>query len=151
MFWLQDGLASSLRPRSRPRTTLTPSMAHGPDGERLAFGSPGGDSQEQWSLQFFLRVVSGQFDLQAAIDAPMFQSDHQPNSFFPRRARPNHLLLEARYPAATVAALTGRGHEIELAGPWSLGYNCAACRDGDGVRLRAAASPRSQQAYAVGR
>ena len=151
MFWLQDGLASSLRPRSRPRTTLTPSMAHGPGGERLAFGSPGGDSQEQWSLQFFLRVVSGDFDLQAAIDAPMWQSDHPPNSFFPRWARPNHLLLESRYPRATIDTLIERGHDVEMAGAWSLGHNCAAMRDGDGVRLRAAASPRAQQAYAVGR
>ncbi len=151
MFWLQEGLASSLRPGSRPRTTLTPSLAHGPDGERLAFGSPGGDSQEQWSLQFFLRVVSGRFNLQAAIDAPMFQSDHPPNSFFPRGARPNHLLLESRYPQATIDALRAQGHDVELAGAWSLGHNCAALREGDGVRLRAAASPRAQQAYAVGR
>src|SRR5690606_31768212 len=38
MFWLEDGLASSLVPRTRPRTTLSPTLAlHG--GEpRLAFG-----------------------------------------------------------------------------------------------------------------
>jgi gamma-glutamyltranspeptidase/glutathione hydrolase len=150
MFWLQEGLASSLRPGSRPRTTLTPSMAHGPDGQRLAFGSPGGDSQEQWSLQFFLRVASGRFNLQAAIDAPMLQSDHPPNSFFPRGARPNHLLMESRYPAETIDALRRRGHDVQLAGAWSLGHNCAALREGDGVRLRAAASPRAE-AYATGR
>jgi gamma-glutamyltranspeptidase/glutathione hydrolase len=151
MFWLQEGLANSLRPRSRPRTTLTPSVAHGPRGERLAFGTPGGDSQDQWSLQFLLRVTRAGSDLQAAIDAPFWQTDHAPSSFSPRRARPNHLLLESRYPHATVATLIERGHDIDLSGPWLLGRNCAALRDGDGLRLRAAASPRGQQAYAVGR
>jgi gamma-glutamyltranspeptidase/glutathione hydrolase len=151
MFWLQERLANSLRPRSRPRTTLTPSVAHGPRGERLAFGTPGGDSQDQWSLQFFLRVTNAGSDLQAAIDAPFWQSDHAPSSFSPRHARPNRLLLESRYPQTTVAALRERGHDVELCGPWLLGRNCAAMRDGDGIRLRAAASPRGQQAYAVGR
>jgi gamma-glutamyltranspeptidase/glutathione hydrolase len=151
IFWLQDGLANSLRPRSRPRTTLTPSVAHGPLGQRLAFGSPGGDSQEQWSLQFFLRVVGRPADLQAAIDAPFFQTDHPPSSFSPRRARPNRLLLESGFPAPTVAALRARGHQVEPCGRWALGRNCAAMREADGVRLRAAASPRGQTSYAAGR
>ncbi len=155
MFWLQEGLANSLRPRSRPWTTLTPSVAHGPNGERLAFGTPGGDSQDQWSLQFFLRVVGGEGDLQAAVDAPFWQSDHPPGSFSPRRARPNHLVVESRYPPTTVAGLRQRGHDVEVCGPWVLGRNCAALRQGDrlgdGVRLRAAASARGQQAYAAGR
>jgi gamma-glutamyltranspeptidase/glutathione hydrolase len=151
IFWLQDGLANSLRPRSRPRTTLTPSVAHGPGGERLAFGTPGGDSQEQWSLQFLLRVVHQRSGLQAAVDAPFFQTDHPPSSFFPRRARPNRVVIESRYPASTVAVLRQRGHDVQPCGPWLLGRNCAAMREADGVRLRAAASPRGQAAYAVGR
>jgi gamma-glutamyltranspeptidase/glutathione hydrolase len=151
IFWLQDGLANSLRPRSRPRTTLTPSVAHGPLGQRLAFGSPGGDSQEQWSLQFLLRVIGRPADLQAAIDGPFFQTDHPPSSFSPRRARPNRLVMESRYPATTMAALRARGHHVEPCGPWLLGRNCAAMREADGVRLRAAASPRGHTSYAVGR
>jgi len=41
------------------------------------------------------------------------------------------------------------GHEVEAAGPWSLGRNCAALKRG--TRLAAAATPRRAQAYAVGR
>jgi gamma-glutamyltranspeptidase/glutathione hydrolase len=151
MFWLQEGLASSLRPGARPRTTLTPSIALGPDGARMAFGTPGGDSQDQWCLQFFVNVVDHGMDLQAAIDAPYFQSNHAPDSFFPRRAEPLRLLVEDRFSPATVADLTRRGHHVVPAGPWTLGRNCAARRDADGAVIRAAASARHQQAYAVGR
>jgi gamma-glutamyltranspeptidase/glutathione hydrolase len=117
----------------------------------LAFGTPGGDSQEQWSLEFFLRVANRDSDLQAAIDAPFFQTNHPPSSFAPRRARPNHVVLESRYPDSTVTALRERGHDVDLCGPWLLGRNCAAMREADGVRLRAGASPRGHQAYAAGR
>ena len=151
MFWLQEGLASSLRPGSRPRTTLTPSIAIGPRGQRMAFGTPGGDSQDQWCLQFFVNVVDHGMDLQAAIDAPYFQTNHAPDSFFPRRAEPLRLLAEDRFSPAIVADLERRGHRVVGAGAWTLGRNCAALRDPDGVRVRAAASARHQQAYAVGR
>jgi gamma-glutamyltranspeptidase/glutathione hydrolase len=149
MFWLQEGLPTSLKPGSRPRTTLTPTLAAGPDGEVLAFGSPGGDSQDQWIAQFFLRVVDGKRNLQEAIDTPQFQTDHHPNSFYPRKANPLKLLVEDRFGAATIDGLKKRGHEVEASGPWSLGRNCAALKRGP--RLAAAATPRRGQAYAVGR
>ena len=151
MFWLQEGLASSLHPGARPRTTLTPSIALGADGTRMAFGTPGGDSQDQWCLQFFVNVVDRGMDLQAAIDAPYFQTNHAPDSFYPRRSEPLRLLAEDRFPAATLADLTRRGHQVVSAGSWTLGRNCAAQRDGDGACVRAAASARHQQAYALGR
>ena len=151
MFWLQEGLASSLRPGARPRTTLTPSIALGPDGTRMAFGTPGGDSQDQWCLQFFVNVVDRGMNLQAAIDAPYFQTNHAPDSFFPRRSEPLRLLAEDRFRASTLADLTRRGHQVVSAGSWTLGRNCVAQRDGDGACVRAAASARHQQAYALGR
>ncbi len=149
MFWLEDGLPSSLAPGRRPRTTLTPSLALKDGQAVLAFGSPGGDNQDQWIVQFFLRHVEHRLNLQAAIDAPMLQTDHWPNSFYPRQASPGAVTLERRFPEATVAELEARGHKVKLADPWSLGRNCAAARDGQ--VLRAAATPRLQQAYAVGR
>ncbi|MEO8694765.1 MAG: gamma-glutamyltransferase [Acidimicrobiales bacterium] len=151
MFWLQEGLASSLRPGARPRTTLTPSVALGPDGTRMAFGTPGGDSQDQWCLQFFVNVVDRGMNLQAAIDAPYFQTNHAPDSFFPRRAEPLRLLAEDRFAASTLADLTRRGHHVVSAGSWTLGRNCVTQWDGDGACVRAAASARHQQAYALGR
>src|SRR3546814_230008 len=92
MFWLEEGLPSTLRPGRRPRTTLTPSMAL-KDGEPyLAWGTPGGDQQDQWSLIFFLRHLHHRLNLQEAIDAPSFHSEHCPSSFCPREARPNTLV-----------------------------------------------------------
>ncbi|MEM9010750.1 MAG: gamma-glutamyltransferase family protein [Pseudomonadota bacterium] len=150
MFWLEEGLASSLAPGRRPRTTLSPSMARGPDGTRLAFGTPGGDQQDQWQLVFFLRHVHGMRDLQRAIDAPLFHTQHMQSSFDPRVARPGHLMVEPGLGEATIGALTARGHEVEVAAPWSVGRLTAAARDPDGL-LRAAATPRLMQAYATGR
>jgi len=149
MFWLQEGLPSSLTPKMRPRTTLTPSMAMKDGKPWMAFGSPGGDNQDQWIAQFFLRHVDHKLNMQAAMDAPMLQTDHWPNSFFPREARPGKVQLESRFPKETIEALKAKGHDIEVGGEWSLGRNAAAKREGK--LMKAAATPRLQQAYAVGR
>ncbi|MET9247053.1 gamma-glutamyltransferase family protein [Nonomuraea sp. NPDC003709] len=149
MFWLQDGLPASLRPGTRPRTTLTPSFALRDGRPWLAFGTPGGDQQDQWSLNFFLAVVHGGLNLQEAIDAPMFHSEHFPSSFFPRGSRPGVLHVEDRVDAGVMAELRRRGHEVEVQGPWTLGRLSAVARDGE--FLKAAANPRGAQGYAVGR
>jgi gamma-glutamyltranspeptidase/glutathione hydrolase len=151
MCWLEEGLAASLRPGARPRTTLSPSLALR-DGEPvLAFGTPGGDGQDQWSLQFFLAHARFGLDLQAAVDTPSYLSEHFPSSFWPRRADPGRLVVEARHDPEVVDDLRARGHLVELADPWSLGRTCAAGRDPATGFLVAAANPRGRQAYAVGR
>ena len=140
MFWLEDGLASSLRPGRRPRTTLSPSLGLR-DGEPvLAFGTPGGDQQDQWQLCFWLAHTVGGLDLQAAIDAPTWHSTAFPSSFAPRGWEPGGLVVESRLGRSTLKALRRRGHLVTDAGPWALGRRCAVSR-GDG--LRAAADPRS--------
>lgn len=153
MFWLEDGLPSSLAPGKRPRTTLTPSMALKDGKPVLAFGTPGGDQQDQWTLQFFLKLVHHGLNLQEAIDSPAFHSEHWPSSFYPRAAKPGVLVMEGRHPAATVDALRAKGHAVTVGGPWSEGRLCAcAIDDGpDGRVLKAGANPRGMQGYAVGR
>jgi gamma-glutamyltranspeptidase / glutathione hydrolase len=151
MFWLTEGLPASLEGGKRPRTTLTPSLALR-DGEPwLAFGTPGGDQQDQWSLHWFLAYLHSGLDLQQAIDAPAFHTEHFPSSFFPRRARPGSLVVEERIGQATVAELRGRGHHVEVADPWSLGRMCVVGRDPATGFLLAAANPRGRQGYAAGR
>ncbi|HET9675700.1 MAG TPA: gamma-glutamyltransferase family protein [Gaiellaceae bacterium] len=149
MFWLEEGLPNSLEPRKRPRTTLSPSLAQR-EGQVLSFGTPGGDQQDQWSLVFFLDHVHFEPNLQAAIDLPMFHSNHFPSSFYPRAAKPRHVELEARLEPAVVDELRERGHDVEVTADWSLGRLSAASWDGGGV-LRAAANARGMQGYAVGR
>jgi gamma-glutamyltranspeptidase/glutathione hydrolase len=149
MFWLEEGLPTSLAPGRRPRTTLTPSLAE-KDGQRLVFGTPGGDQQDQWQLIWFLRFVHHGFDLQQGLDAPLFHTMHFQGSFFPREARPGEMMIEASYEAATIAALRARGHIVTVADPWTVGRLTAALRHADGT-LQAAATPRLMQAYAIGR
>ncbi|MEV6904647.1 gamma-glutamyltransferase [Amycolatopsis sp. NPDC051372] len=151
MTWLEPGLASSLRPGRRPRTTLTPSLAVRDGRPFLAFGTPGGDQQDQWSLLFFLAHVDHGLGLQAATDAPMFHSMHHPGSFWPRRARERVIVAESRIPESTIADLTRRGHTVERAEAWSLGRVSAAGVDPETGFLRAAATARGAQGYAVGR
>jgi gamma-glutamyltranspeptidase/glutathione hydrolase len=150
MFWIDRDLPSSLAPRKRPRTTLTPSLALRDDAPYLAFGTPGGDMQDQWTLLFFLRHVHHKLNLQEAIDAPTWHTTHMPSSFYPRQAEPGRLLVEDRVGPDTIEELRRRGHRVSVQDSWSLGRTSAVSRDGEGV-LRGAASPRGMQGYAVGR
>ena len=149
MFWLEEGLPNSLEPGKRPRTTLSPSLAFRDGDPYLAFGTPGGDQQDQWSLLFFLHHVDFGLDLQAAIDAPSFHTTHFPSSFYPRDAHPGQVEVEGRYSAEVLNELRARGHDVNVQGDWSLGRVSAAGRD-NGL-LKAAANPRGMQGYAVGR
>jgi gamma-glutamyltranspeptidase/glutathione hydrolase len=149
MFWLTEGLASSLEPGKRPRTTLTPSLAFRDGEPYLAFGTPGGDQQDQWALQFFLAHAMFGCNLQEAIDAPAFHTTHFPSSFFPRTADPGHIDIEGRFTPQVIAGLRDRGHQVDVRGDWSLGRMSAVSRHGR--VLRAAANPRGMQGYAVGR
>ena len=149
MFWLDDKHPAGLAPGKRPRSTLTPTIALRDGKPYLAWGSPGGDQQDQWIPQFLLRHVHAKMNLQEAIDAPAWHSEHFPGSFWPRESRPGVLVVESRVPDASVQELRRRGHIVEVGGPWSEGRLTAASTDG--VMLKAAANPRGMQGYAVGR
>ncbi|NKN15695.1 gamma-glutamyltransferase family protein [Rhizobium laguerreae] len=150
MFWLKSGLPTSLAPGKRPRTTLTPSLGLYEGRPTLAFGTPGGDQQEQWQLSFFLRYINHKLNLQAAIDQPLFHTSHFPGSFYPRTREPGSLMAEANFGPEVLDALRSKGHKLTVADPWTIGRLTAARRDADGL-LRAAATPRLMQAYAIGR
>jgi gamma-glutamyltranspeptidase/glutathione hydrolase len=149
MFWLEENHPASLAPGKRPRTTLSPTLALRDGEPYLAWGSPGGDQQDQWITQFFLRHVHAGLNLQEAIDAPAWHSEHFPISFWPRTARPGVLVVENRISSAVRDDLTRRGHTVEVGSDWSEGRLTAASRMGR--RRRAAANPRGMQGYAAGR
>jgi gamma-glutamyltranspeptidase/glutathione hydrolase len=149
MFWLDENHPAALAPGKRPRTTLSPTLALRDGESYLAWGSPGGDQQDQWTTQFFLRHVHAKMNLQEAIDAPAWHSEHFPTSFWPRTSRPGVLVVESRVPEATVKELRKRGHEVEVGSAWSEGRLTAASRVGK--RRRGAANPRGMQGYAAGR
>ena len=149
MFALTPGFASSLAPGRRPRTTLSPSLALRGGEPYLAFGTPGGDQQDQWTMGFFLNHTVFGMNLQEAIDAPAYHTDHFPSSFYPRGSVPRSLSAEERVGEHVLAALRQRGHHVEVRPPWSLGRISAVSRDGG--FLYAAANPRGMQGYAAGR
>ncbi|MGW2558760.1 gamma-glutamyltransferase family protein [Streptomyces sp. NPDC001514] len=156
MAWLDPGLPNSLTPGRRPRTTLTPSLALRDGVPVMAFGTPGGDQQDQWQVHFFLAValrgrVRGGLDLQGAIDAPNWHNDGFPSSFYPRSMRPGSVTVESRMDPAVVAELRRRGHDVTVGGAWSEGRLCTVARDPETSVLSAAANPRGMQGYAVGR
>ena len=151
MFWLEPGLPSSLVPGRRPRTTLSPSLALRAGVPSVAFGTPGGDQQDAWQLCFWLAHTVGGANLQAAIDAPTWHTTAFPGSFHPRSWQPGELVVESRLGAATIKELTGRGHRVVEAGPWSLGRVSAVARDPLTGLLRAGANARGMQGYAAGR
>jgi len=149
MFWLAEGLPSSLIPGARPRTTLSPTLAERDGEPYLVCGSPGGDQQDQWTLLLLMRHFHHRLNLQEAIDSPMFNNMHFPASFTPRIFKPGVLAIEDRFAAHTLDELARRGHRLTIADGWSLGRLCAASSAG-GV-IKAAATPRHMEAYAIGR
>jgi gamma-glutamyltranspeptidase/glutathione hydrolase len=147
MFWLEEGLPSSLAPGTRPRTTLSPGLVLR-DGEPwLAYGTPGGDQQEQWALHAFLRHVDRGLDLQAAIDAPEWHTDHLISSFDPRGFAPRSLAVESRFGEDVIDDLRRRGHEVTVTDAWSLGRVSAVKREAG--QIVAASNPRGMQNYAA--
>ena len=115
---------------------------------------PGGiddsDQQEQWAVHAFLRHVDLGLNLQEAIDAPEFHTDHLISSFFPRAFARRSLTVESRFGEETIDGLRRRGHEVEVSGPWTLGRVTAVAREPDGL-LKAGANARGMQGYAVAR
>ena len=153
MFWVMEGMEdhpNALAPGKRSRTSLTPTLALKDGKPALAFGSPGGDRQDQWSLLFFLRRVHYGMNLQQAIEYPNFSTKHAPSSFYPRLSQPGNLTIESRMPQETIKEMEKRGHDIKITGPWSQSRGAAAGINHEEGLLLAAASPRSIQSYAFG-
>ncbi len=144
-FFLDEKHPNALRPGKRPRTTLSPSLAMRGGEAYLSFGTPGGDQQDQWTLQFFLNTVDFGMQLQQAIEAPKFSSAHFPSTFYPHNARPGVLRIEERVDEKVRAQLAARGHIIEMRPPWSEGHVLAVQLDRENGLLRGGCDPRGQQ------
>jgi gamma-glutamyltranspeptidase/glutathione hydrolase len=144
------GRPNSIAPRKRPRTTLSPSMVLRDGKPWMAFGTSGGDQQDQWQPVMLLRMLHHNMSIQEAIDTPNFHAEHWPSSFWPRAARPARVVLEARYDRGVLDDLIARGHRAEMGAEWSEGRLSGARIEPDG-QMFAGANPRGMQGYAVGR
>ncbi len=149
MFSLQEGHPNGLQPGKRPRTTLTPSIAFRQGRPWMAYGTPGGDMQDQWTVQFLLNVVDFGMDLQQALDAPSCHTLHFVNSFYPKTPGDGTVYVEEGIALAVLRELQERGHRIHLLPANVNGEVCAAVINPSTGRLEAAASRKSSgQAYA---
>ena len=149
MFYLNSDRPNALQPRKRPRATLTPTMVTRDGAPFMAFGTPGGDSQEQWTLQFFLNHIDFGMNLQEALDAPTLHSVHFPSSFYPRAAFPARVVAESRIPTGVLDELRRRGHEVELVGDWANGKVMGIRWHADRGVIAGAASAKNSIGYAM--
>jgi gamma-glutamyltranspeptidase/glutathione hydrolase len=149
MFWLDADLPNSLAPGKRPRTTLTATIAVTDDGTVIGCGSPGGDGQDQWTLQLVLRHLVHGTSLREAVDRPTFNSLDMPLSFWPRARRPNVVQMEADWDADIIAELRRRGHEVEIVPAQSQGWPCAVRATSAGLFSAAASARGGRNSSAV--
>ncbi len=150
MFYLNPNRPNALAPHKRPRATLTPSLVTKDGKPFMVFGTPGGDGQDQWTLQFFLNHVVFKMNLQEALDAPTLHSVHFPSSFYPRRAYPGRVDAEDGFPREVVAELTRRGHEVKVIDRWSNGKAMGIRYDGERGVIMGGVSPRRGIGYGLG-
>ena len=123
-FWLDPARAAQLRPRSRPRYTLTPSIVLKDGQPFMALGTPGGDNQDQTILQAFLNVVEFWSDwypnVHTAFEWPRVQTLHFYGSFWPHDAGFNKLNVESTIPDAVYQDLKQRGHDVGPLPPYGM-------------------------------
>jgi gamma-glutamyltranspeptidase/glutathione hydrolase len=149
MFYLNSNRPNALEPRKRPRATLTPTMVTRNGEPFMAFGTPGGDSQEQWTIQFFMNHVDFGMNLQEALDAPTVHTTHFPSSFYPRAAFPARVVAESRIPSNVLGELERRGHEIERTEAWANGKVMGIRWHADKGVIAGAASAKNSIGYAM--
>ena len=150
MFYLDSSRPNALAPGKRPRATLTPSLALKDGKPFMVFGTPGGDQQDQWTLQFFLNYVEFGMDIQEAIDMPTFHSEHFPSSFYPRTHYPKRVVVENRVESDLLDELRRRGHDVVITDGWANGRVLGIRYDSERGVMMGGASPRSKMAYAIG-
>ncbi|MCA1563846.1 MAG: gamma-glutamyltransferase, partial [Acidobacteria bacterium] len=145
-FRLEQDSPNVLAGGKRPRTTLTPTIVLKDRQPFLAIGTPGGDSQDQQILLVLLNIIDFGMDVQAAIEAPRFNSLHPQSSFDDHRAQPGVLEIERSAPDAVVDELRRRGHHLLLRPPFGMSTGVVAAGvDPQTGRLMGGADPRRER------
>lgn len=118
-FSLVEGHPNVVEGGKRTMHTLN-CYAIGQDDELLYVGgTPGGDQQPQWNLQAITNIIDYGMDVQAAVEAPRWQSFpgsdpiNLPNAY---RVR-----IESRAGEAAIAGLERRGHAVDVLEPYGAG------------------------------
>ena len=152
-FWLDKTRANQIRPRARPRYTLTPSLVFKGDVPMMALGTPGGDNQDQTILQALLSVVEFWDEwypnLHAAFERPRAQTLHFYGSFWPHSAGFNKLAVESTVPDAVYNALKARGHDVSRLPAFGMSGCATAVMIDPATGNRFAAADPRRDCYAM--
>jgi gamma-glutamyltranspeptidase / glutathione hydrolase len=152
-FWLDPTRAAQIRPRARPRYTLTPSIVFKGDVPMMGIGTPGGDNQEQTILQAFLSVVEFWNDwypnLHAAFERPRVQTLHFYGSFWPHTADFNKLNVEATVPDSVYNELKARGHDVSRLRVFGMSGCATAVMIDPATQSRFAGADPRRDCYAI--
>jgi len=152
-FWLDKTRANQIRPRARPRYTLTPSLVFKGDVPMMGLGTPGGDNQDQTILQAFVSIVDFWNEwypnLHGALERPRVQTMHFYGSFWPHTAGFNQLNVEATIPEAVYNELKARGHDVSRLRPFGMSGCATAVMIDPATGNRFAAGDPRRDCYAV--
>lgn len=152
-FWLDKTRANQIRPRARPRYTLTPSMVFKGDLPMMGLGTPGGDNQDQTILQALLSVVDFWNEwypnLHGALERPRVQTMHFYGSFWPHTAGFNQLNVEATIPDSVYNELKARGHDVSRLRPFGMSGCATAVMIDPATGNRFAGADPRRDCYAI--
>lgn len=116
----------------------------------MVFGTPGGDCQDQWTLQFFLNCVEFGMSIQESLDAPTIHSSHFPSSFYPREAFLGQVSAENRIAESVIAELRARGHEVVTLDAWVNGKTMSIQFDAERGVISGGVAAKGTIGYAIG-
>jgi len=152
-FWLDPTRAAQIRPRARPRYTLTPSIVFKGDVPMMGIGTPGGDNQDQTILQAFLSVVEFWNDwypnLHAAFERPRVQTLHFYGSFWPHTADFNKLNVEGTVSDSVYNELKARGHDVSRLRVFGMSGCATAVMIDPATQNRFAGADPRRDCYAI--
>ena len=139
---------NGIAPHKRPRQTLNPVLVLKDGKPLMVFGSPGGDTQGQSQLQFFLNWVEFGMNVQQALEQPYFATGAYQISFHPHMPGKG-LSVSQRIPREVRDELAKRGHTVRTHSAKGVGSVKAIVVDTRSGVLMGGAAPATD-AYVIG-
>ncbi|NHN39716.1 gamma-glutamyltransferase [Pseudomaricurvus alcaniphilus] len=134
-YGLLGAEANKIVAGKRPLSSMTPTIVFKDGAPVIVTGSPGGSRIITTVLQTLVNVIDHELNIAAAVSAPRFHHQWQPDELF----------MEEGFSPDTRALLEAKGHQVKLV-PTMGGAQSIAI--GDGL-FRGAADPRKPDARAV--
>jgi len=137
-FTLDETAANVLAPSKRTLHTLIPSMALRNGRPAIVFGTMGGDGQAQTHLQVYTALAKFGLNMQQAIEMPRWIHGDE--------GEQETLLMEKRFPDATVDALRKMGHHVREGENWltTMGFAQGIVFDGGAGVMQGGSDPRAE-------